>query len=158
VDERILQIIDESIQLELNVSNVYKIFASLFSEHRNFWWRLVIEEKNHAALLKSLQECFVPVKMVPVCLLCPDLKMLKDTNDKIEMLVKEYKVDPPSLKKAFDTAYNLEQSAGEIHYQTFMQKLTNQRVEKIFQELNGDDKDHAQRILSYMDCTQSQGS
>ena len=150
MDERLLQIIDESIQLELNVSHVYKMFSSLFSEHRDFWWQLVIEEKNHASLLKSVKECFVPIKMVPIGLLSPDLKVLKDTNDKIEKLVKEYEIDPPSLKKAFNTAYSLEQSAGEIHFQTFMKKSENYRVEKIFRELNGDDRDHAQRIFSYM--------
>jgi ferritin len=157
MDEKLLQIIDESIRLELNVSNVYRIFSSLFTEHCNFWWQLAIEEKNHAALLKSVKECFVPIKKVPVGMMSPDLKLLKDTNSKIEMLIKEYRVNPPTLENAFNIAYNLEQSAGEVHYQTFMKKIENQCVEKIFQQLNGDDRDHAQRIFSYMENMQDLG-
>jgi hypothetical protein len=155
MDKRLLQIVDESIQLELNVSDLYKLFSYTFQEHRDFWWRLVIEEKNHAALLKSVKECFAPIGMVPIGLLFPDLKLLKDTNNKIEMLVAKYKLDPPSRKEAFDTAYQLEQSAGEMHYQTFMERKGVDKVEKIFRELNGDDRDHAQRIHLQMSCYRS---
>ncbi len=150
MDKRLLQMVDESIQLELNVSDLYKLFSSMFPEHRDFWWRLVIEEKNHAALLKSVKECFAPMGMVPMGFLFPDLELLKDTNNKIEMLVIKYKRDPPSLKEAFNTAYLLEQSAGEIHYQTFMERKEDNKVEKIFRELNGNDRDHALRIHSQM--------
>ncbi len=158
MDKKLVQIIDESIYLELNVSRLYRIFAFAFSEYYIFWWRLVMEEQNHAALLKSVKECFVPINRVPIDLLAPEAELLKDSNNKIELLIKAYELNPPSLTEAFNTAYAVEQSAGEIHYQTFMEKRPEQPVEKIFQKLNGDDKDHAQRIISFMSPFQGGGS
>jgi len=47
------QLIREAIQLEFNVADLYLFFHRLFPEDAGFWWSLVIEEKNHAALLKT---------------------------------------------------------------------------------------------------------
>lgn len=157
MSEKLLQILDESIRLELSVANLYKIFSSFFQEYRGFWWRLVIEEQNHAALLRSVKECFIPINMIPTGLLSPDLQLLKDTNKTIERMVEKYKTDHLSLEEAFNIAYKLEKCAGEIHYQTYMEKKDEPRVEKIFQELNGDDKDHAMRILLQMNVCHKDG-
>lgn len=145
-----LRIIDESIRLELNISDIYRIFSSTFLEHCNFWWQLAIEERNHAALLKSTKECFAPMEMVPADLVFPDLELLKSTNDRLELMIEKFSLTPPSQEKAFITAYELEKTAGEMHYQKFMDKKGDYKIEKIFQDLNGHDKDHAQRILSRM--------
>jgi hypothetical protein len=47
------RMLEESVQLELNFGKLYSIFADLFSEDCGFWWRLGIEENNHASLLRS---------------------------------------------------------------------------------------------------------
>ena len=56
----------------------------------------------------------------------------------------------PSREDAFNLALKLAQSAGEIHFQQFMEKSSGSKLDLIFKRLNGDDKDHAMRILSYM--------
>jgi len=48
-------LIEKAIQLELNVAELYIRFHKLFPSDASFWWKLAIEEKNHAALLKTLQ-------------------------------------------------------------------------------------------------------
>ena len=50
------QTIDESIQLELNVAELYKIFNQEFQEDAYFWRALSEEEENHANLIKKIGE------------------------------------------------------------------------------------------------------
>ena len=45
---------------------------------------------------------------------------------------------------------SLSLSAGEVHYQDFMDKDQNSVLNKTFQKLNQDDKNHAARLCSYM--------
>lgn len=56
----------------------------------------------------------------------------------------------PEDAEAFNIALNIENSAGEIHFEKFMNKETELKIDHIFQQLNKDDKDHANRISSYM--------
>ena len=50
------QLIQEAIQLELNIAKLYLLFHQLLPEDSTFWWKLVIEEENHAALLKTIEQ------------------------------------------------------------------------------------------------------
>ncbi|MDP6925187.1 MAG: hypothetical protein R2568_08465 [Candidatus Scalindua sp.] len=136
--------------LELNVSELYKIFSEAFSEHAGFWWKLVLEEKNHAALIRSGKDHYEPVNKFPTDLISSKLSVLEDTNAKIILLIKEYASNTPSEEEAFNIALELEQSGGEIHYQTFMEKGKAETISRVFEKLNGDDKDHANRICTYM--------
>ena len=47
------------------------------------------------------------------------------------------------------TAFKLELSVGEIHYQKSMIQSNPSGFLKILQELNANDKDHAKRIQEY---------
>ena len=51
-NRNVKELIDQSIQLELLVSKLYFIFYESYSEDAAFWWKLVEEEKNHAAITK----------------------------------------------------------------------------------------------------------
>jgi hypothetical protein len=64
--------------------------------------------------------------------------------------LKQFKNIPPSRELAFNTALEIEASAGELHFQHFMDKETNSKIDELFQFLNRGDKDHAKRIRSYM--------
>ncbi|MCF6248472.1 MAG: hypothetical protein L3J69_14090 [Desulfobacula sp.] len=151
MNKDVMIIIDESIALELHVAALYCLFHELFIEDSNFWWEMVLEEKAHAALIRSGKEVYEPVDKFPYDLLAPVLKELNDTNDRLSFLIKEYEKVPPSREEAFNMAFEIENSAGEIHYQKFMKKNTNLKIDKIFKQLNKDDIDHAKRIRSYMD-------
>jgi hypothetical protein len=75
---------------------------------------------------------------------------LVDANSEISSLIKKSKVNPPSRTEAFNIALNIENSVGEIHFERFMNQETELKIVNIFQQLNRDDKDHANRISSYM--------
>ena len=148
--DNIDQIFDESIKLEINVSDLYLVFYNMFPVDAKFWWSLVLEEKHHAALLQSGKEHFEPVHQFPHDILDSNLNELKEANSKIEDIFKECKNNPPSRLEAFNIALEIENGAGEVHFQEFMSKDKSSYLNEIFKELNKDDKEHASRISSYM--------
>jgi len=57
------QLLEASIQLELNLAKLYTLFNDLFEEDEEFWWQLAMEERGHAALLqqeKKIRRSFFP--------------------------------------------------------------------------------------------------
>ena len=141
---------EESISLELNVSNIYDLFKSYFADDAGLWWQLALEEKCHADLIRHGIEKLEPVGEFPHDVLSDSLQDLKETNKKLCSLLKQFKDIPPSREQALNTALEIEASAGELHFQHFMEKETNSKIEELFQFMNREDKDHAERIRSYM--------
>jgi len=150
MDQELLLLFDESIQLESNVADLYVIFQDAFPEDADFWKTLIIEERNHADLLKSGKEHFAPVDTFPVDMLSTALEELKDANTALFRLMSQYQENPPSRETAFNMALRIEQSAGEIHFQKFMQKKADSHYADLFQRINGYYIDHEKRIRLYM--------
>lgn len=149
--EILRQLIEESIRLELNVAEIYLCFHHRFHEDADFWWQLVIEEKNHAALLKNGMQHFLDTRTFPSELACASLESLVNVNHELKRILKQEKEAPLPREAAFNLALKLEQSAGEIHFQHAMQETESpSEAIHLFRNLNGDDKDHADRIRSYM--------
>lgn len=143
------KILTESLELELNVAELYLLFSYLFPEDNYFWWKLAIEEKNHAALLRSGQQYFIDANLFPEEILSSKLDNLIKTNQKIINLISKFEIDPPSRITALQVALELEQSVGEFHFQAAMEVLPQSKALKVFQHLNRDDRDHAIRIQTY---------
>lgn len=145
-----VEIIDESIRLELNVGDLYLLFCSIFSHDAPFWWRLAEEEKDHAALIRSGKEYFAPLKMFPSDLLHKNILELKTANADIRSFINKFRLHPPSRTEAMNVALSIEKSAGELHFQKFMDGTGGTAIEKIFRDLNRGDEAHAERIGEYM--------
>jgi len=144
-------LLEESIHVELNVSSLYQKFYELFPDDADFWWTLMLEEKNHAALLRSGKESFEPLNLFPSKLIHDKLHDLKEINTALLSLIDGVEKKPPSREEAFNIAFNMENSAGEVHFQRFMEAEGSSVEDKIFKELNEGDKEHAERIRSYME-------
>lgn len=143
-------LLSESIELELNVAGLYSLFHNFFPADADFWWKLMIEEHNHASLLKSLEDCFAPVGLSPSNLLAPAVEDLKDINNRLSCLTEKCRQESLSREEAFNIALELENSAGELHFQKYMSSDATAEIDEVFIRLNGDDKDHARRIRLYM--------
>lgn len=150
MSDHLKELIDESIDLESNVAELYLLFQANFPEDQDFWWALALEEKNHAALVRSLKEHFLPVGKIPGELLADSLETVRETNRLIRGLLDKYRQTPPSREEAFRTACRLEDGAAEVHFQDFMSKEGGSELDRIFQRLNADDKDHGQKLRDYM--------
>ena len=150
MDKKLVQLIDESIKLELNASKIYMFFCNTFPEDSGFWRKLVLEEENHADLIKSGKGTFLLPGQFPSKLLVSSVQTLCKTNNKLISLLKKYNEKPPSRESAFNIALNIEKSAGELHFQLAMEKSPTSSIMEVLQILNKDCKDHANRILAYM--------
>ncbi len=144
------QFFDETIQLELNVAELYTVFQGTFPDDAIYWEQLIVEEKNHASLIKNGKAHFELFNKFPLEMFAPSLEELKSTNSTIVKLLEKHRDTPPSREDTFNLALKLEQSVGEIHFQQFMEKNSTSILDSTFQQLNRDDKDHAMRIRSYM--------
>lgn len=146
----LIEKIEESINLELNMSSLYTIFYDLFPEDHEFWWRLVLEEKNHAALFRSGLDSIEQTNRFPHDLLISNIDALKNKNKYILNLIMHYKSSPPSREEAFNIALILESTDALLHYENFMMRNSDILIDKIYQQLNKADKNHAARIYKYM--------
>ena len=142
-------LIEKAIQLELNVAELYIHFYRLFPSDAAFWWELAIEEKNHAALLKTLQQMKNAYVDIPDEFYPAGKEALEESNKKISSAIREFDKNPDRTR-AFHTAYEIENSAGEIHYESFAKSISSSQVATIFKKLNGGDINHAARIRNYM--------
>jgi hypothetical protein len=150
MDEKLSKLIDESIKVELNVAKIYMFFCDTFSEDSDFWWKLGLEEKNHAGLIKIGRGTSIVKPEFPVEILAPSVEMLFEANKKLISMLKEYRKKLPSREKAFNIALDIEQSASELHFQLAMEKPHTSAIMEIFHKLNKEDKDHTDRIRTYM--------
>lgn len=151
MSEELRQLIDEATKLELNVAEVYIDFYHKFHEDAGFWKKMALEERNHAALLENGKRLFLDAGMFPRELVGESLKALINANNELGDILKQCKQATPSRAVAFNLALKLENLAGEIHFQHAMQQANHpSEAIKIFQSLNENDRDHADRIRQYM--------
>lgn len=150
-DPDLVRLINEAIALELNVSRLYALFQDLFPVDAEFWQTLSQEEENHALLLKLGRKHFVPQEIFPLELIPETLAPLVEQNREIERLIADFEILPPLREDVFRLAVALEEAAGEIHFQRAMAEEARTESLKIFQTLNNDDRDHADRIRRYME-------
>lgn len=145
----VIKLFDESILLEKNIATLYQIFSKINPTDTDFWGELYLEEKSHALLLQAAKDSLIKRNHFPENLITDSIENLKNDNIKITTLIDQYKQTPPNRIEAFEVAIKLEGTTGEIHYQMFMNMLTDSRIEAVFQNLNKEDKDHLQRIQNY---------
>ena len=144
------RLIEESVQLELNVASLYTIFSNTHREHADLWSQLSLEEEGHAALIKNAAErCDLSASLSNEAV-SASLKKLERCNHHIAELIKQFRVEPPSPEDAFNIALELEQTAGEIHYQEFMDIGDGSILDKVFQKLDQEDEAHSAQLRAYM--------
>ncbi|ABB24447.1 hypothetical protein [Pelodictyon luteolum] len=143
--------LDESIQLELNLAKLYTLYHDASEEDEDFWWQLAMEERGHASLLQQEKKQPQPETFFPGNLLAKDLEVLQKANNRIKSLIETFQKQPVPRAERFMAALELELSAGESHYQEFLDSPTESAAASIFKQLNQEDRDHALRIREYME-------
>ena len=149
MDQAIKLFLKESINLELNIGDLYQFFSAKFPADYDFWWKISIEEMNHAALIESINDVFW-TDLLPFDSIEKQADDLRKINLIVRNKIEHFKLFPPTRSEAFKYGFELENSAGESHFEIFMTSVPDSPVVKIFQKLNGEDKNHAMRIENYM--------
>lgn len=150
MDQKIKLFLKESIEMELNVGEVYQLFSVKFPQDHDFWWKIAIEELNHAALIESINGIFMSESISPLDSLGKQTEDLYRMNLSVKARIEYYKLFPPTRSEAFKYGFELENSVGEAHFELFMTAEPNSPASKIFQKINCDDINHATRIDNYM--------
>lgn len=145
-------IVEESIRIELQVADLYLLFYEGFPKDAGFWWQIALEEKNHAALIRSLFDISEQLEDFPEDMFSSSMVELRETNAMLSSMIEEFKRKLPDRETALNSALSIEESAGELHYQGFMEgeDLSSLQINGIFRQLNKEDKDHSLRIRAYM--------
>ncbi|MFC1685113.1 rubrerythrin family protein [Pseudomonadota bacterium] len=144
------ELIEQAIQLETNVATLYTIFCHAHTEHAELWSQLSQEEKGHAALIKNATERCDLNELLNDEAISANLTKLERCNHHIQALIEQFAEAPPTSVDAFTIALDLEQSAGEIHYQQFMDIGDGSILDRVFQKLDQEDKAHSARLRAYM--------
>jgi rubrerythrin len=142
------ELLDLAISVELGAAELYMLFHIKYPEDSSFWWALVLEEKNHASLLQSVKDVFVPMGKIPEHLVSSREELLSSVQ-LLRKILDDAHINPGTRRYALQTAFELECSVGEMHLQKFMNLDLDDELIKVFQRLNADDTDHAERILAY---------
>lgn len=142
-------LIEEAIRVELYASDLYMLFYRKFPEDSQFWWQLAMEEQNHAALLKTVRQMNSVELKIPPEILPESVDELVQANLRLKEAIREFE-EKPDRYRAFQFAYLTEHSAGELHYDNFMQHAMESKLSAVFRKLNGEDINHAKRIEEYM--------
>jgi rubrerythrin len=142
-------LLEETIFLELNMARLYSLYHSIFDEDKDFWWRLTQEENNHAALLKSARD-FLELHILPEEFLTESMEEIKELNNLIAGKLRLFSQTPPSFKEACELGIYVEKLSYEAHFQGIMSHASDEKIIKIFQRLNGSDKNHAERIQTLL--------
>lgn len=150
MDRELSRILEETIQLELNVADLYISFGHAFPEDKDFWSLLAVEEGNHAALLRSGKLESLDKGHFPEKILTTNLDALIKVNKEVKALVTQRQQKPPSRASAFEIAIKVEESTGEIDFSCFMEQAAGSPASKLFSRVTSEDRDHARRIRNYM--------
>ena len=154
-NEQIRLLLESAIALELGVASLYRLFSELYEEDRAFWSQLQLEEKSHAALLRAALDSFEKRQLLPTGMMPTSLEHMEQFNMKVAVLLEQCRKTPPSRHNACELAIVLERDVGEEHFNQFMEKPPESMIEEVFQRLNRNDKDHAERITEYLGTIQS---
>jgi ferritin len=149
MNEIIKRLLNESIALELNIGDLYQLFSVKFSQDYDFWWKLSIEEMNHAALIESINDVFLTENLLPSESIENQTKALQEMNLAIRKYIESCRLELMTRENAFRLAFEIENSIGESHFELLMTAQPNSTVMKIMQKLNGDDINHAKRMIKY---------
>ena len=137
---------EESIRLEENVSALYQLYSSIYSEDKEFWWTLHLEEDGHAAILTSLTRSHLPYGRFPRELLVLDIDDLRETNRKVEAALHTWAEAPPPAAEAYQFAVEVEDSVGEMTLQEAVSDEPTSDTMRLVQDVIGDSTEHAARI------------
>ena len=144
---------NEAIRVERNIASFYALCATQFKDDQVFWQTLSEEEEHHATILESGLELLLEENLFPDAILDLDIKELRATNEKLEEKIAQYQKNRLNKKETYDYALELEQASLEFFFQQTTSDKSDEKAIKIFDNLVGFDKDHAQRIQDLIDNT-----
>jgi hypothetical protein len=111
-------ILRQMTRLERNVGALYARFAALFPQDSAFWAQLALEEERHAVLIETMKEYFMKSRDIMNRLTASGEDTILSVNAKVEKLLENTGAHVGDRHEALVIALQIEQSAGETHFQS----------------------------------------
>jgi hypothetical protein len=141
-------LLDEAIQHEHIVSQLYFEFFQAFPDDGDLWWTLSVEESGHAGLLEAGRKLFgseYGEEILPA-----RVEYLTEANRTLEKLLEQMKQQPLSREAAFRIALEIETTTDGMIFENALQSEQDAEVPSIPERIRRDDVRHAERIRAYM--------
>lgn len=142
------EIVTEAAKFELEVYNLYKRFESAFPEDSGFWKEISDEEKEHAAILRRSLSFEDEKKETLNIVSSVDLESFRSVWHRLDNYKQDFEKNPTS-ETAYKISLKIESNIVELGYEKFMTSMPESNLKKVFQLMNGESKNHIERIKQY---------
>ncbi len=146
--KNIEHLINESIKYEFEAYQLYSLLEEIFQNDADFWKKLADEELNHASILRKSKSFINDNNEVLNIISIDDINIIKESIELFTQYNEDIKKNP-SRETAYKIALKVETSLVENNYQKFMDIQPESDLIKVFQMINGEEKDHIKRINEY---------
>jgi rubrerythrin len=137
------------IAIETGIAAIYRGFARMFPEAKDFWSNLAMEEENHAAILTIAAE-YEKRGRLPVSLAPRSWSQIRETLELLSTVRKSIEGANVSLQEALEIALRLEAATREYHLLQVKASETNSVILAALQSLAIDNGWHVQKIDSFL--------
>lgn len=139
------ELLETFVEQEYLISILYKLFAKLYPEYRDFWTKIAKEELDHASLIKRISH---GISCGEILFAQGELRssMLVSSMKYIKGLINEFRNtrDIPVMQ-AVNTALTLEKSLWETQVFNYFEGDSDE-VRKVMDSLNAEQRIHVTKI------------
>jgi hypothetical protein len=140
-------IIEQAIEFERGLAELYLAFHHLHPQDSDFWWELSLAELSHASLLESGRQLFDSDLEEET--IRTDFELLVRTNKELESLLDSIGTEPPSREKAHRIALELEASENEKTLCRIFQLDGEEPAGQMMNQLLDEDRQHSVLIRNH---------
>jgi hypothetical protein len=142
--------LDIAVAVELSMGRLYRRLAGNFPEHADVWWRISMEEMNHASLLRAAKD------LIPFGVNAQDFPLgaerdLRDLQQKIETADSEIEAGELDQPGAYERALALEYAVGEQGLQPQAYLDQSNPLGRILRRLHSETDDHSAIIRGLLE-------
>lgn len=138
---------NEAVNLELNIAQVYTLFASIFPRDKELWNSMAMEELVHADMIRLLKGKFL--SSAKMLINTPNISVLGATNHKIRTAIEKIELEGIDRAGAFDIAIGFENMVYEVQFRQLLAVLNDNNIVDLFRQLSVKDSEHVARLIKY---------
>ena len=137
------------IEVERSVANIYRTFATMFPEDKDFWIELYRDELEHTIWL-SIEKNIEAMDLLPADTPLPTPELIENTLLNIRRQAARIRSNPVTLENALKTALRIEGASIEIFTNEMSAKIFSASEKSLQEKLVTAEKIHINKIENLM--------
>jgi hypothetical protein len=137
------------IEVERSVANIYRTFANMFPEEKDFWIELYRDELEHTIWL-SIEKNIEAMDLLPANTPLPTPELIESTLLNIRRQAAHIMSNPVTLEYALETALRIEGSTIEVFTNELSANIFAVDEESLQEKLVTAEKIHINKIENLM--------